>query len=712
MVAGPDLFIGLFNNLAIFIVLIACYGYLNSHLYKTPLLLRQTIMGLCFGAVSIICMHVRLQVAEGVIVDQRNTIVTLSGAFGGPLAALVCALFSGAYRAYLGGSGVLAGLIGISLSTFCGICIHKLRPHIDTGLKAVLVAAAATAVILPGFLFVGDWRAGWELMKAMVLPYGLAIFFGLLFIGLLLAHEERRYIAENEHRKSEKRFRELFENLLDIVYQTDTEGRITLISPASKKVTGYTPNELLGKKIGDYYLDFARREVFMSQLLSAGRLENFEAQLVRKDGSHVWVSTNARKLTDDKGAFVGVEGITRDISLLKKAEGDKAKLADQLRQSQKMQAVGTLASGVAHDFNNLLQAISGYVELIKFEAKVPSITDSHVSQILGTVDRAAELVRRLMVFSRKSEVKSRTLDLNQEINQAVQLLSRIIPKMVRIETDLAQDLWQVPGDSTQIEQVLMNLGSNARDAMPQGGNLVITIRNFVMDESFVAFHLDAQPGNYVHLAVSDTGVGMDKETSQRIFEPFFTTKALGEGTGLGLSTVYGIVTGMGGYISCYSELGQGTVFNLYLPAQSESGQEVRPAGQTPLIARLGGTGRILLVDDEPAIQRSVSRMLADVGYQVEIAASGEEALAFYQAEPQRVDLVIMDLGMPGMGGVRALKEILALDPMAKVIIASGYSDHERLDNVKDSGAAAYIVKPFKTAELLWAIHQLLDQPSA
>ena len=514
----------------------------------------------------------------------------------------------------------------------------------------------------------------------------------------------QRKLAEEALRESEKRLETILNTTPDPVVVYDNQERVTYINPAFTRVFGWQLDELLGKPIP--FVPEEKKPASaeaLRELYAHGGPLTFHTKRLTKSGKTLSVVISAAGIVDDNGE---ISGIVVDLTDVTHTE----KLESQLRQAQKMEAIGTLASGVAHDFNNLLQAISGFVELMEARDGKSSAPTGHASQILAAVDRAAELVRRLMVFSRKSEVKLSPIDLNQEINQAVKLLSRIIPKMVRIQTDLDQDIWPILGDSTQIEQVLMNLGSNARDAMPQGGTLTIATRNFVMDDSFMDLHFSAEPGNYIQLSLSDTGLGMDKETSQRIFEPFFTTKKLGEGTGLGLSTVYGVVTGLGGYISCYSEPGEGTVFNIYLPALAQEDQEGRSADSEPSLASLRGTEQILLADDEPAIRRSVSGRLRDFGYRVETAASGEEALAFYQAHPRQVDVVVMDLGMPGMGGNQALKEIMALDPGAKVIVASGYSDHDRLGDLKASGAAGYIVKPFKAADLLKTVRQLLDQP--
>jgi PAS domain S-box-containing protein len=385
---------------------------------------------------------------------------------------------------------------------------------------------------------------------------------------------------------------------------------------------------------------------------------------------------------------------------------ERKQLQTQLQQAQKMEAIGTLAGGIAHDFNNLLQAILGYTQMLLFDRKKedPGFADLKGIEKAGL--RASELTQQLLTFSRKVESQLRPVDINQEIIQVEKLLKRTIPKMIDIELNLNDTLKIINADPTQMEQVLMNLAVNARDAMPDGGKLIIGTDNLVLNEEFCRINIGAVPGTYVMLAVSDTGHGMDRETLEHIFEPFYTTKEIGKGTGLGLAMVYGIVKNHSGYITCNSEAGSGTIFKIYLPIIEEATDE--ELGDEPEAMPEGGTETILLVDDESYIRDLGKRMLPRFGYTVLTAVDGESALALYREKKGRISLVILDLSMPRMGGERCLEELLRTDPGAKVIIASGYAVDEPKAKVMKAGACGFVGKPYEMKKLLKVIREVID----
>jgi PAS domain S-box-containing protein len=382
-------------------------------------------------------------------------------------------------------------------------------------------------------------------------------------------------------------------------------------------------------------------------------------------------------------------------------------LEDQLQHAQKMEAVGILAGGVAHDFNNLLQAINGYTQLLLMDKSKNDLDFPRLKAIEKSIDRAAQLVRQLLLFSRKDAAERHNVNLSQEIGQVVRILERTIPRMIEIEIYPGSRLWTVKADPAQIEQAVMNLAINAADAMPDGGRLIIQSQNVVVDESNARLHVGTPPGNYVLLTVSDTGCGMDKEILDHIFEPFFTTKGIGKGTGLGLASVYGIVKGHGGYIHCQSRAGQGTTFKIFLPAVGHEDVDIasNPAEKTPE----GGAETILVVDDELDIRQIASEMLQHFGYTVLTAASGEEALLLHADRKDAIDLTILDLGMPGIGGIRCLNELLAFNPFAKILIASGYLGDDMVKKALDSGAAGFIGKPYQLTELLTRVRSILGE---
>ncbi|MBF0528403.1 MAG: response regulator [Deltaproteobacteria bacterium] len=331
----------------------------------------------------------------------------------------------------------------------------------------------------------------------------------------------------------------------------------------------------------------------------------------------------------------------------------------------------------------------------------------HFRAILKSTERAAQLVRQLLLFSRKIDSEKKLIDLNLEMEQGRRILERTIPRMIQINLHLEGRLWKVKADPVQIEQVLLNLGINAADAMPEGGRLAIETRNITLDQEYARNHLDTKAGNYVLLTISDTGCGMDKETVARVFEPFFTTKEIGRGTGLGLASVYGIVKNHGGNIICYSEPNQGTTFKIYLPAIEQLDES---AEKIAVVAPFkGGPETILLVDDETQLRDFALQALKRFGYDVMTASSGEEALEIYMAQPRVIDLVILDIGMPGMGGHKCLREILKVNPAAKVVIASGYSVNGQLKKTLDAGAVGFIGKPYQMADLLNKVRKVLDE---
>ncbi|WP_051434508.1 cache domain-containing protein [Desulfonatronum lacustre] len=392
----------------------------------------------------------------------------------------------------------------------------------------------------------------------------------------------------------------------------------------------------------------------------------------------------------------------------------KAKIQAQLLQAQKMESVGILAGGVAHDFNNLLHVMRGNIELLIRSVSSDSQSAARMESVTKSLDRAARLVQQLLLFSRKAESGKEPVDLNQEVREAAQMLERTIPKMIALELRLNPAVRPISGDPVLMEQILLNLANNAVDAMPEGGRLIIETSNVELDSNFVVSHPGSSVGCHVLLTVTDTGCGMDEATLKQAFDPFFTTKEVGQGTGLGLASVYGIVKSHGGYIHCYSEPGQGTTFRIFLPAadpfEEGSGEPHQPEAKPK--ADMDGDNdvrTILVVDDEPTIRELTQEALEDFGYVVLHAANGEEALDIYQEHGQTIDLVLLDLNMPGMGGHKCLQELLRLDPAVRVLISSGYSANGQARESLKSGAAGFIGKPYQLKELEAAVREALGR---
>ena len=528
----------------------------------------------------------------------------------------------------------------------------------------------------------------------------------VLATGTILDITDRKR-AEQALRQSEERNRQILHTAMDGFCRIDSNGNLLEVNRAYCSITGYEKHELLTMNISEVDADDTPQDVAQKiQRVKEKGSARFEKRHRRKDGSLITVEISVQLRQAGQGnecvSFV------RDITEQRRAEKEKARLEASLRHAQKLQAVGTLAGGVAHEFNNLLAAIMGYSELIIKSDSSREDSAAHAAQIFKASERGRDLVQNILSFTHKAEPQAKTLNLNDGIQNSKNMLAQLLPRTVTIETRLTAHQNSVSLDANHLSQILMNLTTNACHAMPDGGKLTIKTDN-VSVEDVVCFACGQKfSGDYILLSVSDTGQGMSEETIQRIYEPFFSTKEIGSGTGLGLSVVQGLVKSYGGHIICESEVGAGTTFKIFLPAlQAEQADlAVKDAAQ-PAVA--GGTETILLVDDEKSIRTIAMQYLSEIGYQVRQADSGEKALEIYRRSPAEIDLVILDLGMAGMGGHKCLQEILAMDSGAKVLIASGYTTDSQEQQALSAGAAAFVGKPFKMAELLGIVRNLLDK---
>ncbi len=384
-----------------------------------------------------------------------------------------------------------------------------------------------------------------------------------------------RYIFDiTDHKRAEEELRErealligVLNNMQDAYFRADPSGRITFANPAASRMFSLgSVEEIIGTYTKDFYAKSEDCAALIGALQEQGVVADFACQASRADGSYFWISMSGNLIRDDDGQIVGLEGVARDITDRKLAEEERKRLQAQLHQAQKMESIGMLAGGIAHDFNNLLHAMGGNLELL--DMKIP---DDHpgkkrILTIQKSMDRSSQLIKKLLLFSRKADIRKQVLDLNQEIHDAVKLLERSIPRMISIELILDENAWPINADPIQVEQMLLNMGANSADAMPEGGRLIIETANVLLDQDFVRTHAGAKPGKYVLMTVTDTGTGMDQDTLEKIFDPFFTTKEVDKGTGLGLASAYGIVKAHEGYITCESKPGQGTKFMIYWPA--------------------------------------------------------------------------------------------------------------------------------------------------
>lgn len=495
---------------------------------------------------------------------------------------------------------------------------------------------------------------------------------------------------------------QVIEQAIESIIITDTDGVIVYVNPTFERITGYSRDEAVGRKPG--ILQSGEHDVSYFQkiwaTIKAGEI--WQGQIInkKKSGERYIDKVAIVPVRDEKGKIVNYAGIQHDIT-------NELQLEEQYQQMQKMDAIGQLTAGIAHDFNNILTAINGYAELLQMRFPQEDPRLPLLNNILYSGEKAANLIQQLMTFSRRQVVSPRVLNLNLIIENMSKMLKHMIGEHIRIQTILAPELWSVKVDPTQIEQVIINLAVNARDAMPDGGQLTLEVANAVLDENYVSSHLDVNPGDYVMLSVADTGCGMSKETQVRIFEPFFSTKGVGKGTGLGLSSVYGIVKQSGGNIWVYSEVERGTTFRIYLPRVEEPLQEM-PEKTAAGKELPRGNETILLAEDDDRVRQLAVQILESQGYKVLWAPNGEEAVQLSNRHFGDIQLLVTDVVMPGMSGKTLSEQMRRLRPGIKIVFMSGYTaDMMGLQIIK-AAQVPFLQKPFTTAQLAYKVRETLD----
>jgi len=537
---------------------------------------------------------------------------------------------------------------------------------------------------------------------------------GIVVLSAIRDVSDRKQIEEQLRRANdelaERKNRQLWEyqNRLalivdssqDAIIGKDLDGIITHWNKGAENIYGYKAEEIIGKSITMLAPADRQDEIpkILESISNGQRLEHFETVRVTKDGRQLNISISISPIHNAAGVIVGASTIARNITAQKKAE-------DQLRQSQKMEAVGRLAGGIAHDFNNILGIITMCAELLRGHVTSEELPLELIAHIRDASKRGASLTRQLLAFSRKQPTQSKVLDLNDRLKEVGKLLRPLMGDDVNILLLPRSELAFVQADPGQLDQIVLNLAVNSRDAMPRGGKFVIETATAEFDDEFVRQHPPMKPGRYVMLAVSDNGSGMDAATVSHIFEPFFTTKEIGKGTGLGLATVYGIVQQSGGHIWVYSEPGRGTTFKVYLPCADDKAGLALETGDQVVIRRGEGT-TILLVEDDPVMRRLSRQMLAAQGYSVIEAEDGKSALAQAASNPGRIDLVLTDVVMQGISGPELVLRLMDTHPETRFLYMSGYTGELVVDHGLSEGIAL-LEKPFTRAALLGAIQAAL-----
>jgi two-component system cell cycle sensor histidine kinase/response regulator CckA len=509
---------------------------------------------------------------------------------------------------------------------------------------------------------------------------------------LALANEQMRQLAA------------IVESSEDAIVGCTLGGFITIWNQGAERLFGYPAEEIIGQSTStNARLDCPEELKALKRVRAGEHIPPFETVRRRKDGKQIHVSVSISPIRDDDGRIVGASAISRDIS-------ERKRLEEQVRQAQKMEAIGRLAGGVAHDFNNLLTIISGYTDMVLTTLGPDSPMSGSLTEVQRAGERAASLTRQLLAFSRQQVLEPRVLDLNAIVTDTEKMLRRLIGEDVSLTTVLAPALGRIKADRGQLEQVIVNLVVNARDAMPNGGKVTIETANVDLDQACFRTRPEVQPGSYIVMAVSDTGHGMDEATKARIFEPFFTTKGLGKGTGLGLATVYGIVKQSGGCIYVYSEPGLGSTFKVYLPSVEDkiSSGKSSQGSKVPLL----GKETILLVEDEAAVRAVTRHALQSFGYTVLEARDGPEAIRICQEYKPIIHLLVSDVVMPEMGGRHLAERLATMIPRLKVLYLSGYTDDAIVRHGTLQEGTAFLQKPFTPKALANKVREVLDATDA
>jgi len=540
-----------------------------------------------------------------------------------------------------------------------------------------------------------------EARKNYIITSIAGTFIWILFIsGFALIHARTMAMKKRTEKaliESEVKYRFLVENSRDIAYTIDTDGIITFIGSQINRY-GFNPDELIHNSITAviHPKDLPGVQKLVQESIRQEKAEDVIFRLKDTGNGEYWFEAKGNVIRDQDGILSGFSGIMRDIT-------ERRELEEQLRQSQKMDVIGQLAGGVAHDFNNMLGGIIGSAELLSIKTKDNPSLQKYADIILKGAERASELTRNLLAYSRKAKFVTKLIDIHDPILEAVSLLERTIDKRITIKTELKASPSQITGDPTLLQNAIMNLGINARDAMPEGGVISFRTENVFLDEHYCSSHPGLIPGNYIEVEVADTGTGIPGDIMNRIFEPFFTTKKFGQGTGLGLAAVYGTVKEHRGDISLYSELGSGTVFKIFLPMESSTAAGPDESAETPI----SGAGCILLIDDEAIIRNIAQAQLNHLGYDVLLAEDGESGIEIFRREHKRISLVILDLVMPKISGQETLRRLLDIDPGIRVIFASGFNYHEGGNELSLLGAAGFIQKPFQLLKLSRVVAEAL-----
>jgi PAS domain S-box-containing protein len=672
---------------------------------------RDVASGLLFGGICVFGMVTPIEPVHGVIFDARSVVLAMAGLFGGPVVGVIAGVIAGGYRLWLGGGGAGVGVGVMVISVALGLAYRhlRLRHGVGTGLvQFVIFGVVVHAATVSWFLLLPP-EVVEKVMTNVVPPFVATFIPATALLGLLLKDVEKRMETERELVRSRERFRSLYQQTPVLMHSVDSDARLLDVNDSWLARLGYTRDEVIGKPIVDLMTPESRAHAgeVIPRFFREGQISDEPYQFIAKNGGVVDVLLSATAEFDDHGRFVRSRAVSDDVT--EKLANERALKASEaaLRQAQKMEALGQLTGGVAHDFNNLLAIMLGNVQLMQRKYADDPVAKEHLEPIERSVLRGAGLTQRLLAFARNQPLTPKPIHIGDLLMGLDDMLRRTLGERVAVDLAVADDLWPVQADPHQLEHSLVNLAVNARDAMPGGGSLTVRVENLPASALPDAVRNDVTNGDYVRICVRDSGAGMDAETLERAFEPFFTTKAMGHGSGLGLSMVYGFAKQSGGHVTAESTPGKGAAISIYLPRSKALPAEARPP--CAAAAQSSGGERILIVEDDPEVRQVAAQMLADAGYRFAEAGDGEQALALLR-EQGPFDLLFTDVVLAGaIDGVSLARAARDVQPGLPVVFATGYSPR-RIDALSgDPGEELSVInKPYARDTLQTTLRSALE----
>ena len=707
------------ENGALVFCLVSIYSFTLMRRPTQSPALSAAMIGLLFGGVALVSMRFPVHILPEVVINSGVMIVSLAGLFGGPIAAAIATVLPSMFRVIQGGLGILSDVGALVSGGLLGVFFHHrwsiARQQPSTA--ALFFFGGLTAVQALLWSFFLPLELAWAALKIYALPIGLLSPPITALIGTLLFNERERtetlaqlftkkeMVVQQAHelQESAQRLRVHLEHTPLGVIEWDRNFHVTSWNSSAEMIFGFSRAEALGK---------SGPELIVPEELR-GDVSPIWSDLINGEGGHQITRENNNKvgdiilcdwynmpLRDKAGAVIGVLSLVHDVTEKTQAINEQERLRESMIQAQKMEAIGTLAGGVAHDFNNMLAGILTSAEVLALQEANDELGAELIHVIIDASNRAAELTRQLLLFSRGSSEKKQPVDLHQVIANVVSFLERCIDKNIFIEVDLNASSSVTLADTSQLENALINLGINARDAMPNGGVLRFTTENTAIKDD-----VRRSAGEYLRLSVKDTGSGMSLAVRERIFEPFFTTKGLGQGTGLGLATVYGIIQDHAGSVSVESREGEGTDFTILLPTCDQKISEQEPPHCQEHSAKR--SGRVLIVDDEEVVRQTAAALFRELGYEPQLACDGKSGLDIALKQQGEFDLILLDLMMPGLTGREVTQRLRADGCQTPIIIISGYAGEEDPEDLIKAGAQAYLPKPFRLKNIAQIVQNVV-----